>query len=406
MPGPYANLKVLDLSHVVAGPMCTRLMADMGADVVHVEQRAGDLLRHMPMMVDGEDGDLSTAFIQYNNGKRSLGLDLKVGEGLEVALELAAWADVVVENFRPGVLAKLGLGFDVLRARNPGVVLCSLSTFGQTGPYSHMSGFGLVAEAYSGLMSLTGEDDGSPMHFGTVLADTNSAVHALAAIGAALFHRQSTGEGTHIDISAFDALHAMIDQAHALGAFTGGERSTGKYGRRHGTSVPSGVARTANGEHVAYGLSGPVFWNKLLQAMDMADTLGADPRFATSEGRVANSPALYDVIEEWAAGFPTADALVDHLHAHGLSGGRVRSVTENLADPHLVQRGALAPVPFEGYGDVLLQTAPYRFSGMEVRPGIPAAHVGEHTSEVLRDVLGRSEDEVAALFSAGAVHGR
>jgi crotonobetainyl-CoA:carnitine CoA-transferase CaiB-like acyl-CoA transferase len=405
MAGPYAGLKVLDLSHVVAGPMCTRLLADLGADVVHVEQRAGDLLRAMPMLVDGEDGDLSTAFIQYNNGKRSLGLDLKREAGLALALELADWADVVVENFRPGVLAKLGLGYDVLRERNPKVVLCSLSTFGQTGPYSHMSGFGLVAEAYSGLMSLTGEEGGTPMHFGTVLADTNSAVHALAAIGAALFARERNGEGTHIDISAFDTLHAMIDQAHALGAFSGGERGVGKYGRRHGTSVPSGVARTADGEHVAYGLSGPVFWNKLLLAMASVEGLAEDPRFETSEGRVANAPALYDIIEEWAAGFATADALVDHLTSFGLSGARVRSVAENLADPHLVERGSLAPVAFDGVGEVLLQTAPYRFTGMEAKPGIPAAHVGEHTSEVLRDVLGRSPEEIAGLFAGGAVHG-
>jgi crotonobetainyl-CoA:carnitine CoA-transferase CaiB-like acyl-CoA transferase len=400
--GPYAGLRVFDLSHVIAGPFCTRMLADLGADVVRVEQPAGDLMRALPVPVGDPADHVSSAYAQYNGGKRSIGLDLKDPRGLDLALRLADWADVVVENFAPGVLARLGLGWDVLHARDATTVLCSLSTFGTEGPYAHLSGFGLVAEAYSGLMSLTGADGGPPMHFGTALADVNSAVHALAAIGAALHHRGNTGEGTHVDISAFDSLFAMIDQQPAAGAFTDGAAVGGKYGNRHTTSVPSGVATCADGTHLAYGMSGDGFFARLVTAMDAPDLA---ERYTTVRERVADPGPLYDRIEAWAATWPTADALVEHLVAHGLSAARVRGVRENLADPHLVARGTLSPVDYPGHGEVLLPTAPFRFSGAEVRPGRPAGPVAADTAEVLTGVLGLDDAAVAALHHDGVVHG-
>lgn len=402
MAGPYAGLRVFDLSHVIAGPFCTRMLADMGADVVRVEQPTGDLMRGLPVPVGPPKDHLSSAYVQYNTGKRSIGLDLKHERGRELALSLADWADVVVENFSPGALDRLRLGWDVLHARDATTILCSLSTFGAEGPYSHLSGFGLVAEAYSGLMSLTGEEGGRPMHFGTALADVNSAVHALAAIGAALYRRASTGTGTHVDISAFDSLFAMIDQQPAAGAFTDGEAVRGRYGTRHTTSVPSGVATTADGTHLAYGMSGDVFFARLARAMDAPDLL---ERYPTVAARVADPGPLYDRIEAWAAGWPTADALVEHLTSHGLSAARVRGVRENLADPHLVARGTLAPVDQPRHGEVLLPVAPFRFSDAEVRPGPPAGAIAADTAGVLSDVLGLDDETVADLFAEHAVSG-
>lgn len=402
MAGPYAGLRVFDLSHVIAGPFCTRLLADMGADVVRVEQPAGDLMRALPVPVGDPADHLSSAYVQYNGGKRSIGLDLKDPRGLDLALRLADWADVVVENFAPGVLVRLGLGWEVLHARDATTVLCSLSTFGTEGPYAALSGFGLVAEAYSGLMSLTGSDGGPPMHFGTALADVNSAVHALAAIGAALHHRGSTGEGTHIDVSAFDSLFAMIDQQPAAGAFTDGAAVGGKYGNRHTTSVPSGVATCADGTHLAYGMSGDVFFERLVTAMDAPDLR---ERYTTVRDRVADPAPLYDRIEAWATTWPTADTLVDHLVAHGLSAARVRGIRENLADPHLVARGTLSPVDVPGHGEVLLPTAPFRFSGAAVRPGRAPGPIAGDTDAVLATVLGLDDAAVAALRDDGVVHG-
>ena len=289
-----------------------------------------------------------------------------------------------------------------MHARDPRTILCSLSTFGAEGPYAHLSGFGLVAEAYSGLMSLTGREGGPPMHFGTALADVNSAVHALAALGAALYHRQRTGHGTHVDISAFDSLFAMIDQQPAAGAFTGGEAVRGRYGDRHTTSVPSGVATCADGTHLAYGMAGDVFFERLCRAMDAPDLLA---RYATTTERVAEPGPLYDRIESWAAGWPSADHLVAHLVAHGLSAARVRGVRENLTDPHLVARGTLGPVHYPGHGEVLMQTAPFRFSGAEVRPGRAAGGVAADTRDVLGTVLGLDDAATAALYDDGVVHG-
>ncbi|HZZ51356.1 MAG TPA: CoA transferase [Pseudonocardia sp.] len=400
--GPYAGLKVFDLSHVIAGPFCTRMLADLGADVIRVEQPTGDLMRALPVAVGPSEHHLSSAYAQYNNGKRSIGLNLKDRRGRDLALRLGDWADVVVENFSPGVLDRLGLGWEVLHGRDPRTILCSLSTFGTVGPYSHLSGFGLVAEAYSGLMSLTGEEGGPPMHFGTALADVNSSVHALAAIGAALHHRHRAGEGSHVDISAFDSLFSMIDQQPAAGAFTGGDAVRGKYGNRHTTSVPSGVATCADGSHLAYGMSGDGFFARLCEAMEEPELLES---YGTVAQRVADPDPLYDRIEAWAATWPTADRLVEHLVIHGLSAARIRGVRENLNDPHLIARGTLHPVSYPGHGEVLMPTAPYRISGTEIRPGTPAGPIAGDTRAVLTDVLGIDEPSMAELYDNGVVHG-
>lgn len=400
MTGPYHGLRILDLSHVIAGPFATHLLADLGADVVRIEPRSGDLLRSLPVSYDD---DLSSAFAQYNCGKRSVSVDLKEPQGLDVALRLAEWCDVVVENFSPGTLDRLGLSYPVLQERNPDIILCSLSTFGATGPYAGLSGFGAMAEAYSGLMSLTGEDGGPPMHFGTPLADMNSGVHAVAAIGAALYRRQATGSGTHIDISSFDTLFAMIDQAIALPEFTDGARSFGRYGRTHSMTVPSGIVGTADGQYVAYGCPGDKLFAALADAMEQPG-FADDERFSTSERRVENQRSLYALIDEWGSRFETADALVALLSSHGISAARVRQVEENLRDPHLIERGTLAPVDFGAKGERLVQTAPYRFVGADVAPGGPAPHVGEHTVPVLRDVLDLDQSRIDRLLDEGIAY--
>lgn len=400
-PGPYAGLRVLDLSQVIAGPFCTRLLSDLGADVIRVESPTGDVMRSMPI-AHGLDG--SSAFAQYNAGKRSVGLDLKSPEGLEVAERLAAWADVVVENFRPGALERLGLGWERLQALNPRVVLLSLSLFGRTGPYAHLSGHGMVAEAYSGLMSIAGEEGGPPSHFGTPLADLNAGVHALAALGAALHLRERTGAGSHVDVSSFDALFSMIDQAVGQAVLTDGQRDFGRYGSKHPQTVPTGVLKVASGEHVTFSAVGDAAWSRLATAMGRAE-LAADPRFADIEARVAHRGELYGLIDDWAAQQPSADALIGVLQDHGLPGARVRTVAENRADPHLVERGTLQPVELDGVGEVLVQSAPYRISGTHVGPPSGPPRIGQHTDEVLRQLLHLDPSTVRHLHDTGAVHG-
>jgi CoA:oxalate CoA-transferase len=397
--GAYTGLRVLDFSHVVAGPMCTRLLADHGADVIKVESPAGDLLRNVPVEYAPT---LTSHFAQYNCGKRSVVLDLKRPEAVEVALDLCDWADVIVENFSRGTLERLGIDVVALRARRPELIICSVSTFGSYGPHADKPGFGYVAESYSGLMWLNGDGDEPPSFFGTPLADVNVGVHAFGAIGAALYRRARTGLGTRLDLSSFDALVTMIDAAVVLHTFTGGERSFGRFGTRHTLVVPAAVIRTGDGEYVTYGAPGDRAFARVAAAMGRPELMESDA-FGTPEGRVANQDALYDMIEAWAAGFATAEGLIDHFGAHGVPAARVRTVAEAAEDPHLVERGTLAPVPIEGRGDVLVPTAPHPMEGVRVAPAGPAPRLGEHSREVLRDVLALGGDRIDDLIRTGAV---
>lgn len=399
MSGAYDGLRVVDFTHIIAGPFCTRLLADHGADVVKVEPFAGDVMRQLKASYAP---DLSSAFAQYNCGKRSIAIDLKSERGHRVVLDLIAWADVVVENFALGTLDRLDLGYERMREVNRDVILCSISSFGSYGPYSPIPGYGVVAEAYSGLMSLASDEGSTPTHFGTPLADMNSGTHALAAIGAALYRRERSGEGTHIDISCFDTLVAMIDQSLSLEAFTHGEQRMDHYGSRHNTVVPSSVVRVGNGDHVTYGAVGDVFFRRFAAAMERPD-LADDARFRTNDDRVANRHELYDMIEAWALGFPDGASLVARLAQDGIPSARVRAVAELSGDPHLVARGTLAPIDIPGVGRVLLQTAPHPMTGADVAPRGAAPHLGEHTRDVLEEILGLDAASVDGLIADDVV---
>jgi len=398
MSGPYEGLKVLDFTHVIAGPFCTRLLADLGAEVIKVESSSGDIMRELP--IEYEQG-MSTAFAQYNCGKRSIGLNLKSPEGLALAKELVGWADIVSENFSPGAMDRLGMDWDEIHRLNPRTVLLSLSLFGREGPYSKISGHGATAEAYSGLMSLTGQEGGPPSHFGTPLADMSAGVHALAALGAALYQRERTGEGSLVDISSFDCLFTMIDQAVGQAEFTGGAREYGRYGVKHPQTVPAGVLATGGGEYVTFSGVGDAAFAKLADAMDQPE-LAQDPRFAHIESRIENRLELYALIDKWGATFPDAASIIQTLADRGVPCARIRSVAENLDDPHLLFRGTLQPVDFGKAGSHLVQSAPYWISGSRIGPSSGPPHAGEHTDVVLQELLGKSPEDIAAIRSSGA----
>lgn len=398
MSGPYEGLKILDFTHVIAGPFCTRLLADLGADVIKVESATGDIMRQLP--IEYAPGQ-TTAFAQYNCGKRSIGLDLKTTAGLDVARGLVGWADVVTENFSPGAMTRLGLGWDQLHELNPRVILLSLSLFGQTGPYSSLSGHGAVAEAYSGLMMLAGEEGGPPTHFGTPLADMTAGVHGVAALGAALYRRAATGLGCVVDISSFDALFSMIDQAFGQAELTGGTREFGRYGSKHPQTVPSGVLGVADGDYVTFGAVGDAAWRQLATAMGRPE-LGTDPAFAQIEARIANRVELYRLLDDWAATIPDAATMIGLLAAHGLRSARIRRLPENLHDEHLLERGTIQEVDFGQSGRHLVQSAPYRISATTVGPKSGPPALGEHTLEILHDLLGLPEPEVERLIATRA----
>lgn len=398
-PGAYEGLRVIDLTHVVAGPLCTRMLADHGADVVKLERPQGDMMRHLPVQIGPE---LNTHFAQYNCGKRSVALDMRANGASELVLGLCESADVVVENFKPGTMDRLGISVERLRERNPRLVVCSISTFGAVGPYASLSGYGYVAEAYSGLMCLNGDGDDPPSFFGTALADMTTGVHAFGAIGAALFRRSVSGEGTHIDISSFDALVTMIDHAIPLHNLTEGRQRFGKYGTRHPIIVPNGVTRAGDGAYVVYGVTTDAQFQRLCELMDSPE-MAENPRYSTAAARLDTREEVYDAVDAWAETVATADELVELLKGAGAVAARVREYTEIAEDEHLVLRGTLAPVDFRGIGEVLMPSAPHRMSGLRVAPQGEAPRLGEHTREVLVDELGLSEQRFRELLAGGTI---
>jgi crotonobetainyl-CoA:carnitine CoA-transferase CaiB-like acyl-CoA transferase len=374
------------------------MMADHGAEVIKIESFDGDMLRRMEVQYGG---DLSSTFAQYNVGKKAIAVDLKHPEGKKIAHDIIAKADVVLQNFSTGTFNRLVGTYEDLKKINPTMVMCSISSFGAEGPYADLPGFGFVAEAYSGLMSLAASDDGYPSFFGTALADMNVATHAYAAVTTALFRRERTGEGTHIDMSSFDALVVQIDQAMAISAVSNGDKEFPPYSRRHGATVPNSIVRTRDGEHVVYGAPSDDFFRRLCEAMGQPE-LTQDPRFNSNANRVANRAALYEIVEQWAASFNTADELVDVLRAQNMACARIRKYTENITDPHLIQRGTLAPVQLDADHTIYIQTTPHRLEGSPVFPQGPAPHIGEHSQEILHQ-LGRSESQISQYFQDNIV---
>jgi crotonobetainyl-CoA:carnitine CoA-transferase CaiB-like acyl-CoA transferase len=396
--GALSGVTVADFGHVIAAPYAARMMADHGADVIKIESFDGDMMRKMEVQYGG---DLSSTFAQYNVGKKAIAVDLKNPLGKRIAHDIIAEADVVLQNFSTGTFERLVGTYEDLRKINPTVILCSISSFGAEGPYAHLPGFGFVAEAYSGLMSLAAGDDGYPSFFGTALADMNVATHAYAAITTALFRRERTGEGTHIDMSSFDALVVQIDQAMAISAVSQGQQEFPPYSRRHGATVPNSIVRTKDGEHVVYGAPSDDFFRRLCDAMGQPGLL-QDPRFTSNANRVAHRADLYDIVEHWAASFDTADELVAVLRAQNMACARIRKYTENLDDAHLIQRGSLAPVQLDDEHTIYIQTCPLRVTGVPVAPQGPAPHIGEHTREILQR-LNRTTTDIEHYFASGVV---
>jgi crotonobetainyl-CoA:carnitine CoA-transferase CaiB-like acyl-CoA transferase len=399
-PGAYAGLRVLDLSHVIAGPMCTKLLAEHGADVVKVEPPAGDMTRRFPYTYD--EG-MTTQFAQYNCGKRSIVIDLASEDGPGLILALAERADVLVENFRPGVLERLGLPIALLRERNPRLVACSISTFGQDGELSAKPGYGFVAEAHSGLMALASDATDPPSAFGTALADMVVAVHAFGAIGAALYRRAQTGRGTHVDVASYETMVSTIDHALVLHAFTGGAQRFEGYSRRHPVIVPNGVVAAADGGHVAYGVTNDTQFAALCALMG-EPALAEDPRYATGAARTAARDAVYDRVDAWGATVADAETIARLLEEHSIPAARVRGYDEVAEDPQLVQRGVLQPVEIPGQGPVLIPVAPHHLDGATVGIAGPPPRLGQHTHQVLATDLGLDARAIAELVAAGTVH--
>jgi CoA:oxalate CoA-transferase len=381
MDKPYAGLKVIDFSTTIAGPQCTRMLADMGADVIKIESLEGDMMRTRPPKRQGA----STAFGQLNAGKRSLVLDLKSVAGQAAARRLAGMADIVVENFRPGVMQRLGLDYETLRAANPRLIYCAISGYGQTGPSSQLPAYAPVVHAASGydtahLSYQDGRD--RPDYCGIFIADVLSGVYAFGAIGTALHHRHATGVGQLVDVSMLESMLSL--------ALTELQRAQFPF------SMPArpmyGPVATADG-YVMLAVASEKTFQYLLEAAGQQE-LGQDPRFEKYADRRDNWAVLMDYIENWSRTLSSAQC-VEQLAAHGVPCSPYRSVEEALADPQLVHRAALSEIQDQG-GVFKALNQPFRLSQADTSPVGFAASLGEHTREVLKQA-GFTEPEIAEL---------
>jgi CoA:oxalate CoA-transferase len=389
---PLTGVRVVDFTRVLAGPFCTALLGDLGAEIIKVEPPQGDDYRSVGPMKNDE----SAMFTVMNRNKKSIVIDLKKPEGVALVRQLVEHADIVVENFRPGVADKLGIGYDAVREINPRVVYLSISGFGQNGPAAHRPAYDIVIQAMSGLMSATGSPDGPPTLVGEAVSDVLSGLFASWGAMVAMYSRERTGRGTYVDVSMFDSTLAFTATSVSRFLFTGKEPV--RVGNRHPLSAPFGVFSAKDGHYVVAVLN-----NKLFQQFATVigyPEIGVDSRFMTDELRAANEPALRAYIEEWSSSM-NVDDVTRILEAAAIPVAPIWSVKQALGSEQSLSRGFLSEVDDPKLPGLRLPSQPIKFSSFENNQVTRAPRLGEHTDQTLRDLLGLAETKIAELRALG-----
>jgi crotonobetainyl-CoA:carnitine CoA-transferase CaiB-like acyl-CoA transferase len=394
--GPLRDLLVVDLTRVLSGPYCTMLLGDMGARVIKIEQpgKGDDTRAWGPPFVSGE----SAYFLSINRNKESLTLDLKKPGATEILDRLLDRADVLVENFRPGTLERLGYGYESVAARWPRLVYCSISGFGQTGPRREQPGYDAVVQAEAGLMSITGDRDGPPFRLGVAIADIVSGMFAAQGITLALLERARSDRGQRVDIGMLDSTAALLTYQAAIYFATG--RAPERMGNRHPTIVPYETFPASDGDLVL-AVGNDELWRRFCRAIDL-ETLAADPRFATNQSRVENYAALAPLLSDRLR-TRTRDAWIAVLRAEGVPCGSVRDVAAVLEDPHLSAREMIQAVEHATAGGIRVLGVPIKLSASPGGVRFAPPTLGQQTESILRGDLGLSAGDVDALRAAGVV---
>ena len=395
--GPLAGIKVIELCHVMAGPACGLMLADMGADVIKVEKIPGgdDTRRTVPPKV----GDEAASFLMMNRNKRGIAVDLKTEDGKRVVRRLLKDADVVTENYRRGAMERMGLGYETLRKNNPRLIYCAISGFGRSGPYADRGGFDLIAQGMSGLMSITGEGPGRPpVKVGAPVTDITAGILAAMGILAALHARGRTGEGQMVDTSLFEAGIVQTYWQSAIALATG--VAPGPMGSAHPLNAPYEAFETQDG-WITLGAANPATWQHLVELLQRPD-LGKDPRFEDSSGRILNRAVLAQTLAPEFKKRSSAEWL-SALERAKVPAGPVLDVAQMHADPQTIAREMVTDAVHSRLGPVKTIGAPVKFSETpaSVRRGAPV--FGEHTREVLHE-HGFSSSDIDRLAKAGAIH--
>lgn len=385
---PLTGIRVIDYSHFLAGPHMSRCLAAMGADVIKVERpRSGDAGRAHGYFKDGQSG----YFLQQNMGKRGICVDVRDPRGADMMMKLVETADVFVENYRPGALEKLGLGYAALSARNPRLVYCSVSAYGHTGPDAARPGFGLIAEAKSGAMAQLGTEGEPPPLLRIPIADMYAGMHGVSAICAALFGRVSSGKGQHIDLALYDCMISIHDYAVQRYTFSDGEELP----RRTGSDSPEtpiyGVFSTLDG-YVVIAAQVDDAWARLAK---LIGGMALDPKFATPAGRAAHYREATAIVKAWSAAL-TAGECLTALDGAAIPSAPVQTIDQVLADRQVEARQMIVEQDHPVLGKVRLPNLPFRFSDCDTSPRRVAPLLGQHNAEIARE-LGFAESEIADM---------
>jgi len=394
--GPLTGVKVIELAHIMAGPVCGLMLADMGADVIKVEKVPGgdDTRRFLPPGVKGE----AAAFLMMNRNKRGVAIDLKNDAGKDVLRRLLKTADVVTENYRADTMHKLGFGYEALKRINPGLIYCTISGFGRTGPYAQRGGFDLIAQGMSGLMSITGEGPGRPpVKVGAPVTDITAGILGALGVAAAYAHKLKTGEGQMVDTSLFEAGIVHTYWQSAIGLATG--EAPGPMGSAHPLNAPYQAFQTKDG-WITIGAANQKNWLRMLDILE-APELADDPRFKENAERIAHLQELSALLGKIFVTRTSADWL-GRLEMVGVPAGPVLNVNEMHRDPHTLARGMVVEVEHARLGPVKTIGLPVKFSETPGKLARGAPLYGQHTREVLAE-HGFGKDEIAALIEKGAV---
>jgi crotonobetainyl-CoA:carnitine CoA-transferase CaiB-like acyl-CoA transferase len=390
------GFRVLDFTQFVAGSVAGRLLAEIGAEVIKVEiAPKGDGSRVHAAFKDGR----SAFFVQHNRGKKSLCVNPKTAAGLEILKGLLTKVDVFIENFTPGVIARMGLGYDTVRAINPRVVMCSLSSFGQSGPLALKPGFDTSGAAYSGILDMQGEPDGPPVGIGGAVGDTNAGVSAAAAIGFALLHRGRTGLGQYLDISLLDAYFHCHDRSVHIYSGSRGAVVPRRSGNHNPFYCPAGIFKSKNHYLVITAVT-DLQWAGVCRAMGRPE-LVSDPNYDTNEKRAKNG--VVGMVERWLQSLPGDDEAIRLLDQEHVPVSPVLSVAEAVNHPHLRQRGTVVTIQDPIYGTMDVPASPVRFAQFP-NLDLQAPLLGQHNAEILRNYLGYPEQQIKELETQGVIH--
>ena len=392
------GLRVLDLTRALAGPTCTRMFAEMGAEVIKVESApSGDMTRRMSKIRN----ERSLYFVQQSLGNKSLCVDLRDPRGMALIAALVPKVDVVVENFKPGTLAAMGLGYDRLREMRQDIILCSISAMGQKGPLASLPGYDYIAQGYSGVTSMIGEAGGTPYIPPVGIGDVSTGVHGALAVLAALRYRDRTGKGQHLDIGLLDVYyHCHEVTVHQCSA-SNGQLKPSRQGPHLNYVCPAGVFKANEGWVVIMAFLH--HWKDLCTAMNRPDLIN-DARLGTDEGRLANRPEVVKLLEDWLATFPDRDSAVTKMHQHQVPAAPVLSIAETLSHPHHLARGTVRTIHDRIAGEFQIPGMPLKFSAFPQDLPLQAPTMGQHNAQILRELLDCDATEIEVLRAANVLH--